>query len=124
MHLGDTVLGIKGRVAFEAGAALVTIAAHRELEKLVLTGKQARIKESLAQPYGDFVLRWSVKLAPGSNSGVQFRSQERPRFEVAGYQADVGRLGWGNLHEQDGRRRLVDGWTGQVLKSSLKGDDE
>ena len=55
IHLGDTVIGTKGRVAFEAPAAEVLLNAHRELEKLVLTGKQARIKESVAQPYGDLV---------------------------------------------------------------------
>jgi argininosuccinate synthase len=51
IHLGDTVIGTKGRVAF----AEVLLTAHRELEKLVLTGKQSRIKESVAQPYGDLV---------------------------------------------------------------------
>jgi argininosuccinate synthase len=55
IHLGDTVIGTKGRVAFEAPAADVLLTAHRELEKLVLTGRQARIKETLAQPYGDLV---------------------------------------------------------------------
>ena len=55
IHLGDTVIGTKGRVAFEAPAAEVLLTAHRELEKLVLTGKQARIKEAVAQPYGDLV---------------------------------------------------------------------
>jgi argininosuccinate synthase len=55
IHLGDTVIGTKGRVAFEAPAAEVLLTAHRELEKLVMTGKQQRIKESVAQPYGDLV---------------------------------------------------------------------
>jgi argininosuccinate synthase len=55
IHLGDTVIGTKGRVAFEAPAADVLLTAHRELEKLVLTGRQARIKETLAGPYGDLV---------------------------------------------------------------------
>jgi argininosuccinate synthase len=55
IHLGDTVIGTKGRVAFEAPAADVLLAAHRELEKLVLTGRQARIKELVAAPYGDLV---------------------------------------------------------------------
>ncbi len=55
IHLGDTVIGTKGRVAFEAPAAEVLLTAHRELEKLVMTGKQARIKETVAQPYGDLV---------------------------------------------------------------------
>jgi argininosuccinate synthase len=55
IHLGDTVIGTKGRVAFEAPAAELLLTAHRELEKLVMTGKQQRIKELVAQPYGDLV---------------------------------------------------------------------
>jgi argininosuccinate synthase len=52
IHLGDTIMGIKGRVGFEAPAAHLLIAAHRELEKLVLTGKQMFWKESLGNLYG------------------------------------------------------------------------
>jgi argininosuccinate synthase len=55
IHLGDTIIGTKGRVAFEAPAAEVLLTAHRELEKLVLTARQQRIKELVAQPYGDWV---------------------------------------------------------------------
>jgi argininosuccinate synthase len=55
IHLGDTIIGTKGRVAFEAPAAEVLLDAHRELEKLVLTARQQRIKELLASPYGDWV---------------------------------------------------------------------
>jgi len=55
IHLGDTVLGTKGRVAFEAPAAITLITAHRELEKLVLSAAQARIKETVAAVYGDLV---------------------------------------------------------------------
>jgi argininosuccinate synthase len=55
IHLGDTVLGTKGRVAFEAPAAITLITAHRELEKLVLSAQQARVKDSLASTYGDLV---------------------------------------------------------------------
>jgi len=55
IHLGDTIIGTKGRVAFEAPAAESLLCAHRELEKLVLTGRQQRIKELVAQPYGDLV---------------------------------------------------------------------
>ena len=55
IHLGDTVLGIKGRVAFEAPAAIVLISAHRELEKLVLSGEQLRLKESIAAHYGQLI---------------------------------------------------------------------
>ncbi|HLY52729.1 MAG TPA: argininosuccinate synthase [Steroidobacteraceae bacterium] len=55
IHLGDTIIGTKGRVAFEAPAAEVLLTAHRELEKLTLTARQQRIKETVAQPYGDLV---------------------------------------------------------------------
>jgi argininosuccinate synthase len=55
IHVGDTVLGTKGRVAFEAPAAEILLTAHRELEKLVLSGPQQRIKDLVAAPYGDFV---------------------------------------------------------------------
>lgn len=55
IHLGDTIIGTKGRVAFEAPAAEVLIGAHRELEKLVMTGRQQRVKEMLSGPYGDLV---------------------------------------------------------------------
>ena len=55
IHLGDTVLGTKGRVAFEAPAAITLITAHRELEKLVLSAQQARVKDSVASVYGDLI---------------------------------------------------------------------
>lgn len=53
VHLGDTILGIKGRIAFEAPAPLVLIQAHRELEKLVLTKWQQFWKDQLATFYGN-----------------------------------------------------------------------
>lgn len=52
VHLGDTIVGIKGRVAFVAPAALMLIAAHRELEKLVLTKWQRFWKDHVADFYG------------------------------------------------------------------------
>lgn len=55
IHLGDTIIGTKGRVAFEAPAAEILLNAHRELEKLVMTPRQQRIKDSVAGPYGDLV---------------------------------------------------------------------
>ncbi|NND70587.1 MAG: argininosuccinate synthase [Rhodothermales bacterium] len=55
VHLGDTILGIKGRVAFEAPAAETLLTAHRELEKLVLSAKQLSIKQFLANTYGELV---------------------------------------------------------------------
>jgi argininosuccinate synthase len=53
IHVGETALGIKGRIGFEAGAALMLIGAHRELEKLVLTKWQSFWKDQLGRFYGD-----------------------------------------------------------------------
>ena len=53
IHVGETALGIKGRIGFEAGSALMLIAAHRELEKLVLTKWQSFWKDQLGRFYGD-----------------------------------------------------------------------
>jgi argininosuccinate synthase len=55
VHIGDTILGIKGRVVFEAPGPLLLISAHRELEKLILSGKQRFWKDHLAQVYGDML---------------------------------------------------------------------
>ena len=55
IHLGDTIIGTKGRVAFEAPAAEILIASHRELEKLTLTLTQSRVKEMVSQDYGQLI---------------------------------------------------------------------
>jgi argininosuccinate synthase len=55
VHVGDTILGIKGRIVFEAPAPLVLISAHRELEKLVLSKQQRFWKDHLGQVYGDML---------------------------------------------------------------------
>ena len=52
IHVGDTIIGIKGRVGFEAAAALITIKAHHTLEKHVLTKWQQYWKEQLGNWYG------------------------------------------------------------------------
>jgi len=52
IHVGDTIVGIKGRVGFEAAAALITIKAHHLLEKHTLTKWQMQHKEYLSSFYG------------------------------------------------------------------------
>ncbi|MFT5890467.1 MAG: argininosuccinate synthase [Dokdonia sp.] len=52
IHVGDTIVGIKGRVGFEAAAALISIKAHHLLEKHTLTKWQLQHKEYLANFYG------------------------------------------------------------------------
>ena len=55
VHVGDTIIGIKGRVGFEAAAARLIIDAHLALEKHVLTRWQLHWKEQVGQWYGMFV---------------------------------------------------------------------
>ncbi len=99
VHLGDTILGIKGRIAFEAPAPLMLIAAHQELEKLVLTRWQVFWKNQLGEFYGqmlheglyfDPVMRDIEALIASSQSAVtgQARLRLRPgRFDVTGVQS-------------------------------------
>ena len=54
-HVGDTIIGIKGRVAFEAAAPLIIIKAHHLLEKHVLTKAQLYWKEQLSGFYGQMM---------------------------------------------------------------------
>jgi argininosuccinate synthase len=88
IHIGDTVIGIKGRIAFAAPAPHVLIAAHRELEKLVLTRWQAFWKDHLADFYGqqlheglyfDPVMRDIEALIASSQACVS--GEARVRFE-------------------------------------------
>lgn len=55
IHIGDTIIGIKGRVGFEAGAPMVIIKAHHSLEKHVLTKWQLNWKDQLALFYGNWL---------------------------------------------------------------------
>lgn len=55
VHVGDTIIGIKGRVGFEAAAPMIIIKAHHQLEKHVLTKWQLQWKDTLAQFYGNWL---------------------------------------------------------------------
>lgn len=55
IHVGDTIIGIKGRVGFEAAASLLIIKAHHALEKHVLTKWQLYWKDQLALWYGNWL---------------------------------------------------------------------
>ncbi len=55
IHVGDTIIGIKGRVGFEAAAPLILIEAHHTLEKHVLTKHQLMIKDQLSLTYGNLL---------------------------------------------------------------------
>ena len=55
IHVGDTIIGIKGRVGFEAAAPMVILKAHHALEKHVLTKWQLNWKDQLALFYGNWL---------------------------------------------------------------------
>jgi argininosuccinate synthase len=55
IHTGQTIMGIVGRLGFEAPGMLILIAAHRELERLVLTNAQQTLKASLGATFGDML---------------------------------------------------------------------
>ncbi|MBR4118784.1 MAG: argininosuccinate synthase [Bacteroidales bacterium] len=55
MHIGDTIIGIKGRVGFEAAAPIILIAAHKMLEKHTLTKWQQYWKDQIGTWYGMFL---------------------------------------------------------------------
>jgi len=55
VHVGDTIIGIKGRVGFEAAASVLIIKAHHALEKHVLTKWQLTLKSQLADFYGNWL---------------------------------------------------------------------
>lgn len=55
IHVGDTIIGIKGRVGFEAAAPMVILKAHHALEKHVLTKSQLLVKDQLSLQYGNWL---------------------------------------------------------------------
>ncbi len=124
IHVGDTILGTKGRLAFEAPAPLVLIEAHRELEKLVLSRQQGLTKRSLAETYGNLLheARWddpamrdieaflesSQRLVTGE-ARVRLR---RGAFEVIGARSEHSLLG-----AEGGKYGETAAWTGPEARA-------
>ncbi len=84
IHVGDTIIGIKGRVGFEAPAAMVLVKAHHLLEKHVLTKNQLFIKDQFSQWYGN-LMHEGQYLDPVMRDLEQFleSSQKRVTGEVS-----------------------------------------
>ncbi|OQY03773.1 MAG: argininosuccinate synthase [Bacteroidetes bacterium 4572_117] len=124
MHVGDTVIGSKGRVGFEAPAAVLIIESHRTLEKYVLSKWQMHWKEQLANWYG-MLLHEAQYFEPVMRNIEKFLedSQERVtgkviiklmpyRFEIEGIESDFDMLNskFGSYGEEN---KL---WTGEDVK--------
>ncbi len=100
MHVGDTIIGIKGRVGFEAAAPMIIIKAHHMLEKHTLTKWQLFWKDQIAAFYGNYlhegqyydpVMRDIEAMLESSQkyvSGDVFVELLPYRFEVIGIESD------------------------------------
>ncbi|MCF6240289.1 MAG: argininosuccinate synthase [Bacteroidales bacterium] len=128
MHVGDTVIGSKGRVGFEAPAAILIIEAHRMLEKHVLSKWQMYWKDQLANWYG-MLLHESQYFEPVMRNIEKFLedSQKRVtgevlltlypyRFEIEGIKSeyDLANAKFGSYGEENTL------WTGEDVKGFTK----
>ncbi len=128
IHVGDTILGIKGRVGFEAASAIIIIKAHHTLEKHVLGKWQQYWKEQLANWYGmlvhegqflDPVMRNIEAFLEDSQQNVtgNVTVDLAPyRFQVAGISSPFDLMQ--NKMAQYGE--MNEGWTGQDVKGFTK----
>lgn len=92
IHTGQTILGFTGRIAFAAPAALILVAAHREIEKLVLTAEQQRAKETLAQTYGALLHEGRFYDPVMRDIEAFFASADRPVSGEARVRLSAGRF--------------------------------
>jgi argininosuccinate synthase len=128
IHIGDTIIGIKGRVGFEAAAPMIILKAHHLLEKHVLTKWQAYWKEQLANWYGmllhegqflDPVMRNIETFLADTQQNVTgkvFVKLMPYRFELEGIQSefDLMNSGFGTYGEMN------NAWTGDDVKGFTK----
>ncbi len=128
IHVGDTIIGIKGRVGFEAAAALITIKAHHLLEKHTLSKWQLQHKDYMANWYGthlhegmylDPVMRDLEAFLSSSQeqvSGKVFVSLHPYRFTLDGIESknDLMNIGFGKYGEEN------TAWTADDAKGFIK----
>ena len=128
IHVGDTIIGIKGRVGFEAAAPLLIIKAHHLLEKHTLSKWQQHQKEQLASFYGmqlhegqylDPVMRDMEAFLESSQkkvSGTVFLKLHPYRFELLGITSphDLMQAEFGSYGEMN------KGWTADEAKGFIE----
>ena len=128
IHVGDTIIGIKGRVGFEAAAPMVILKAHHALEKHVLTKWQLNWKDQLALFYGNWLHEGQI-LDPVMRDIESFfqNSQENVtgkvfvdlapyRFQITGIESayDLMSSKFGKYGEMN------TGWTGEDVRGFSK----
>lgn len=128
MHVGDTIIGIKGRVGFEAAAPMLIIAAHRFLEKYTLSKWQQYWKDQVANWYGMFlhesqylepVMRDIEAMLESSQrnvSGTAIMKLRPHSFETVGVESpnDLVKNKFGEYGE------MQKGWTSEDAKGFIK----
>lgn len=128
IHVGDTIIGIKGRVGFEAAAPLILIEAHRLLEKHTLGKWQLYWKDQLGDFYGmlmhegqflDPVMRDIESFLSHSQKNVTGKvivKLEPKRFELQGIESDFDLMKstFGQYGEMN------QGWSGEDVKGFTK----
>lgn len=128
IHVGDTIIGIKGRVGFEAAAPMVILKAHHAIEKHVLTKWQLTWKDQLAQFYGNWlhegqyldpVMRdiEAYLVSTQQNVTGEVHVQLHPyRFQILGIESpyDLMSSKFGKYGEMNV------GWTGEDVKGFSK----
>jgi argininosuccinate synthase len=128
IHVGDTIIGIKGRVGFEAAAPMVILKAHHALEKHVLTKWQLTWKDQLSQFYGNWlhegqildpVMRDIEKFLEHSQTNVSgdvFVQLLPYRFTITGIESpyDLMSSKFGKYGEMN------TGWTGEDVRGFSK----
>lgn len=128
VHVGDTIIGIKGRVGFEAAAPIVIIKAHHALEKHVLTKWQLMWKDQLSNFYGNWLHEGQVldpvmrdveaflESAQQQVTGEVFVTLYPYRFQVQGIQSthDLMNNAFGKYGEMNS------GWTGADVRGFSK----
>jgi argininosuccinate synthase len=128
IHVGDTIIGIKGRVGFEAAAPMVIIKAHHALEKHVLTKWQLSWKDQLAQFYGNWLHEGQImdpvmrdiesylQSTQATVSGNVFVQLYPYRFQIIGIDSphDLMSAKFGKYGEMNS------GWTGEDVRGFSK----
>lgn len=128
IHVGDTIIGIKGRVGFEAAAPLILIKAHHALEKHTLTKWQLSWKEQLAVFYGNNLhdgqfhdpvmrdLEAFINSTQSAVSGEVFVELHPHRFVIHGIESPFDMM----AAQQATYGEMNEGWTGDDVKGFSK----
>ncbi len=128
IHVGDTIIGIKGRVGFEAAAPLIILKAHHALEKHVLTKWQLNWKDQLALFYGNWLHEGQIldpvmrdmeaffESTQQNVTGSVFLELAPYRFQVTGIESayDLMSSRFGKYGEMN------NGWTGEDVRGFSK----